>query len=173
MMAAVQREADFKVQLERRRLIEAKLAQLAETERWQHELLQQAQLRSRAFANANGGNRQTTLQSAETSTLPTTTKISTNIVSKTTQIPEASNDENQIVSTTESIPLPPGMPKHCAPVQRFITVFKVKDPTQWLQENCTFVKRYFPNASCSQIETLLASCFKKYNENAEIPVAIS
>lgn len=51
------------------------------------------------------------------------------------------------------------IPKHCEPIVRFIQVFKVLDPHQWLQENCVFVKQYFPTASCSQIQTLLSNCF--------------
>lgn len=53
MQDAIHKEAEFRAYQERRRLVEEKLAQLAETERWQRELLMQAQLRQRAYANAN------------------------------------------------------------------------------------------------------------------------
>lgn len=55
------------------------------------------------------------------------------------------------------------IPKHCEPIIRFISVFKVVDPNQWLQENCIFVKQYFPTASCFQIQTLLSNCFVYIN----------
>lgn len=52
MLASIRKEADFQSQQERRREIEEKLAQLAESERWHRELLQRARLQHRIMANA-------------------------------------------------------------------------------------------------------------------------
>lgn len=57
MINSIQREsADLNSEnLQRRRLIEQKLSQLAQAERWHRELLQRYQLQQRALANANQG----------------------------------------------------------------------------------------------------------------------
>uniref|UniRef100_A0A0N4ZST4 ShKT domain-containing protein n=1 Tax=Parastrongyloides trichosuri TaxID=131310 RepID=A0A0N4ZST4_PARTI len=46
----------------------------------------------------------------------------------------------------------------CEPVRNFIKIFKIDDPKMWIQENCQFVKQYFPSASCVQIKDILISC---------------
>uniref|UniRef100_A0A0K0FKP8 ShKT domain-containing protein n=1 Tax=Strongyloides venezuelensis TaxID=75913 RepID=A0A0K0FKP8_STRVS len=46
----------------------------------------------------------------------------------------------------------------CEPVRNFIKIFKINDPKVWIQENCQFVKQYFPSASCVQIKDILISC---------------
>uniref|UniRef100_A0A0N5B634 ShKT domain-containing protein n=1 Tax=Strongyloides papillosus TaxID=174720 RepID=A0A0N5B634_STREA len=46
----------------------------------------------------------------------------------------------------------------CEPVRNFIKIFKISDPKVWIQENCQFVKQYFPSASCVQIKDILISC---------------
>ncbi|CEF64224.1 Hypothetical protein SRAE_1000247900 [Strongyloides ratti] len=46
----------------------------------------------------------------------------------------------------------------CEPVRNFIKIFKINDPKLWIQENCQFVKQYFPSASCVQIKDILISC---------------
>lgn len=220
LMAAIQREADIQAQVARRREIEAKLAQLAATERWHHELLQQAQLRSRSFANANHAQRKNFNEVPQTSTSqpttervvletvtipffrpstrpPTTlTSLEPNVITSTVPppaeaeiipsaapLPTDSNGvpsavplppDSELLSSTASpssdpeIVLPPGVPKHCAPVQKFIVIFKVKNPQQWLRENCIFVKRYYPNASCSQIEALLSACFENLSTDSPV-----
>lgn len=63
MINAIHREstADSDTVLEiqqRRHVIEEKLAQLAQSERWHRELIQRYQLRQRALANANSGQKQ-------------------------------------------------------------------------------------------------------------------
>uniref|UniRef100_A0AAF5CZZ3 aECM cysteine-cradle domain-containing protein n=3 Tax=Strongyloides stercoralis TaxID=6248 RepID=A0AAF5CZZ3_STRER len=46
----------------------------------------------------------------------------------------------------------------CESVRNFIKIFKINDPKLWIQENCQFVKQYFPSASCVQIKDILISC---------------
>uniref|UniRef100_A0A914ZCB0 aECM cysteine-cradle domain-containing protein n=1 Tax=Panagrolaimus superbus TaxID=310955 RepID=A0A914ZCB0_9BILA len=162
ILASKERDVQLEAQAERRRIIEEKLARLAQTERWQHELLEKAQLRQRAFANANMASSEQQQQNTKLLlTLPPSTITSTQTIPSTTTMPLTTIISSQI-SESESeaaTTLPDGMPQHCAPVQKFLTVFKVKDPKQWLRENCVFVKQYFPSASCSQIEALLSACF--------------
>lgn len=138
MQSAIQREAEFRANQERRRLVEDKLRQLAETERWQREFLQRAALRQRAFANAN-------LESEKISTATTITTTTSHF------------DTNDWIPMTAAAARK--KPKHCEPVKKFVSVFKVQDPIQWLRENCVFVKQYFPTASCSQIQEVLSNCF--------------
>ncbi|KAI1724208.1 DumPY: shorter than wild-type [Ditylenchus destructor] len=126
---------------QRRHVIEQKLIQLAQTERWHRELLQRYHLQQRAFANANNEknfNNDAPKAGAE------------NLESVT---PSSVTSQEPIVEHSSS------KPKHCDPVQRFVDVFKVQDPAQWLRENCVFAKQYFPTASCSQIQALLSECF--------------
>lgn len=142
MQAAIQREAEFRANQERRRLVESKLAQLAEAERWQREFLQKTALRQRAFANANEGEKPST--------------------AKTTSTTSSYYDSNDWIPMTAAASVDAvgrKIPKHCEPVKKFVTVFKVRDPIQWLRENCVFVKQYFPTASCSQIQEVLSNCF--------------
>ncbi|CAJ0563489.1 unnamed protein product, partial [Mesorhabditis spiculigera] len=50
-------------------------------------------------------------------------------------------------------------PSQCAAINKFTRVFKITDPSDWIQRNCQFAKRYFPQASCTQIQNLIESCF--------------
>lgn len=50
-------------------------------------------------------------------------------------------------------------PQQCAAINKFTRVFNVTDPSDWIQKNCVFAKRYFPEASCPQIQALIESCF--------------
>lgn len=47
----------------------------------------------------------------------------------------------------------------CEPVQQFLIRFKVENPTKWLDENCSLVKKHYPSASCAQLQYLLSGCF--------------
>lgn len=57
MLASIHKEANFQTQQDRRREIEEKLAQLAESERWHRELLQRARLQQRIMANGGDENK--------------------------------------------------------------------------------------------------------------------
>uniref|UniRef100_A0A914PPC9 aECM cysteine-cradle domain-containing protein n=1 Tax=Panagrolaimus davidi TaxID=227884 RepID=A0A914PPC9_9BILA len=164
ILASKERDVQLEAQAERRRIIEEKLARLAQTERWQHELLQKAQLRQRAYANAMAASKEVSQQNTKILLIPPTTFTPITTTTLPTTISETTSSESDPSTTTTT--LPPGMPQHCAPVQKFLTVFKVKDPKQWLRENCVFVKQYFPSASCSQIETLLSACFIAANSSS-------
>uniref|UniRef100_A0A1I7WSG0 EGF-like domain-containing protein n=1 Tax=Heterorhabditis bacteriophora TaxID=37862 RepID=A0A1I7WSG0_HETBA len=50
-------------------------------------------------------------------------------------------------------------PSQCAAISKFTRVFKITDPSDWIAKNCLFAKKYFPQASCSQIRSLIESCF--------------
>ncbi|KIH52080.1 hypothetical protein ANCDUO_17823, partial [Ancylostoma duodenale] len=50
-------------------------------------------------------------------------------------------------------------PSQCAAINKFTRVFKITDPSSWIAKNCQFAKRYFPQASCPQIQSLIESCF--------------
>ncbi|CAD5235020.1 unnamed protein product [Bursaphelenchus xylophilus] len=127
----VEGQVKFQNPAERRRLIEEKLDQLARLERYYHERLEQFRLAQRARAN--------NVEEAPIAKPILTTPTTTTTVTPTT--------------------LDPSLPSHCAPVVKFISTFHIDDPHEWLKGNCVFVKEYFPGASCSQIEDLLAVCF--------------
>ncbi|GMR32358.1 hypothetical protein PMAYCL1PPCAC_02553, partial [Pristionchus mayeri] len=50
-------------------------------------------------------------------------------------------------------------PAQCAAINKFTRVFKIEDPSDWVNKNCQFAKKYFPQASCPQIQALIESCF--------------
>ncbi|GMT37213.1 hypothetical protein PFISCL1PPCAC_28510 [Pristionchus fissidentatus] len=50
-------------------------------------------------------------------------------------------------------------PAQCAAINKFTRVFKIDDPSDWVNKNCQFAKKYFPQASCPQIQALIESCF--------------
>ncbi|VDO63210.1 unnamed protein product [Heligmosomoides polygyrus] len=50
-------------------------------------------------------------------------------------------------------------PSQCAAINKFTRVFHITDPSAWIAKNCQFAKRYFPQASCPQIQSLIESCF--------------
>ncbi|KJH41263.1 hypothetical protein DICVIV_12767 [Dictyocaulus viviparus] len=50
-------------------------------------------------------------------------------------------------------------PAQCAAINKFTRVFHITDPSVWISKNCQLAKRYFPQASCPQIQSLLESCF--------------
>ncbi|KAK6032243.1 hypothetical protein OSTOST_01582, partial [Ostertagia ostertagi] len=50
-------------------------------------------------------------------------------------------------------------PSQCAAINKFTRVFHITNPSSWIAKNCQFAKRYFPQASCPQIQSLIESCF--------------
>ncbi|WKY15718.1 hypothetical protein Q1695_000868 [Nippostrongylus brasiliensis] len=50
-------------------------------------------------------------------------------------------------------------PSQCAAINKFTRVFHITDPSEWIVKNCQLAKRYFPQASCPQIQSLIESCF--------------
>uniref|UniRef100_A0A183BSM9 RPAP1_N domain-containing protein n=1 Tax=Globodera pallida TaxID=36090 RepID=A0A183BSM9_GLOPA len=103
---------------ERRREIENKLAQLAQSERIHREML------------AHNQHQQET--------------------EKGTFVSELGSSGTSPASASATVP--------CGPMRRFIRLFRVDNPRQWIRQNCQLAKRHFPNASCVQVEALLSKC---------------
>ncbi|KHJ76366.1 hypothetical protein OESDEN_24014, partial [Oesophagostomum dentatum] len=51
-------------------------------------------------------------------------------------------------------------PTHCQQVKSYANQYGVTDVLAWVQRNCTFAKMFLPTASCEEINTLVASCYK-------------
>ncbi|VDM75271.1 unnamed protein product [Strongylus vulgaris] len=53
-------------------------------------------------------------------------------------------------------------PAHCQQVfvKSYANQYGVTDVLAWVQRNCTFAKMFLPSATCEDINTLVASCYK-------------
>ncbi|VDM62244.1 unnamed protein product [Angiostrongylus costaricensis] len=47
----------------------------------------------------------------------------------------------------------------CVAINKFARVFNITDPSDWIARNCQLATRYFRQASCPQIQSLIESCF--------------
>ncbi|MFH4982708.1 hypothetical protein AB6A40_009417 [Gnathostoma spinigerum] len=47
----------------------------------------------------------------------------------------------------------------CDTVRKFVSVFDMKNPSEWVKENCSFAQKFFPRSTCEQIKHLFKSCF--------------
>ncbi|ETN83185.1 hypothetical protein NECAME_07545 [Necator americanus] len=51
-------------------------------------------------------------------------------------------------------------PSHCQQVKNYANQYGVTDVLSWVERNCTFAKMFLPTATCEDINTLVASCYK-------------
>ncbi|KIH57222.1 hypothetical protein ANCDUO_12589 [Ancylostoma duodenale] len=51
-------------------------------------------------------------------------------------------------------------PAHCQQVESYASQYGVTDVLSWVERNCTFAKMFLPTATCAEINTLVASCYK-------------
>ncbi|CAJ0603301.1 unnamed protein product [Cylicocyclus nassatus] len=51
-------------------------------------------------------------------------------------------------------------PAHCQQVKSYASQYGVTDVLAWVKRNCTFAKMFLPTATCEDINTLVASCYK-------------
>ncbi|CAG9534103.1 unnamed protein product, partial [Cercopithifilaria johnstoni] len=48
----------------------------------------------------------------------------------------------------------------CSVIRKFVKVFAVADPIEWIRNNCSIVKIYFPEESCEHVVNLFKSCLQ-------------
>ncbi|XGW28528.1 hypothetical protein V3C99_008364 [Haemonchus contortus] len=51
-------------------------------------------------------------------------------------------------------------PAHCKQVEHYASSYGVSDVLKWVGRNCSFAKMFLPTATCEEINTLVASCYK-------------
>ncbi|VDM53761.1 unnamed protein product [Angiostrongylus costaricensis] len=51
-------------------------------------------------------------------------------------------------------------PTHCKQVKHYASSYGVSDVLSWVERNCSFAKMFLPTATCEEINTLVASCYK-------------
>ncbi|WKY17175.1 hypothetical protein Q1695_001639 [Nippostrongylus brasiliensis] len=51
-------------------------------------------------------------------------------------------------------------PAHCKQVKHYANSYGVTDVLSWVGRNCSFAKMFLPTATCEEINTLVASCYK-------------
>ncbi|KJH40771.1 hypothetical protein DICVIV_13269 [Dictyocaulus viviparus] len=51
-------------------------------------------------------------------------------------------------------------PAHCKQVKHYASSYGVSDVTSWVERNCSFAKMFLPTATCEEINTLVASCYR-------------
>nr|CAD2178445.1 unnamed protein product [Meloidogyne enterolobii] len=128
---------------ERKKEIENRLLQLAHAERFHRAMLERQKTEQ-----------QLEKQKSTERRYPTTTEKSSVI---TTQTQAPSTNENNL--------------NICERVVRFIRLFKISRPRLWIETNCKFAKKHFPNASCERIGGLLNECLmeerKRINKEKE------
>ncbi|VDM43754.1 unnamed protein product, partial [Toxocara canis] len=49
-------------------------------------------------------------------------------------------------------------PQHCAQIKHYANMYAIVDVKKWVSRNCSFAKMYLPNATCDEINILVASC---------------
>uniref|UniRef100_A0A0N4W5A0 Ovule protein n=1 Tax=Haemonchus placei TaxID=6290 RepID=A0A0N4W5A0_HAEPC len=45
-------------------------------------------------------------------------------------------------------------------VEHYASSYGVSDVLKWVGRNCSFAKMFLPTATCEEINTLVASCYK-------------
>uniref|UniRef100_A0A915PJ94 aECM cysteine-cradle domain-containing protein n=1 Tax=Setaria digitata TaxID=48799 RepID=A0A915PJ94_9BILA len=48
----------------------------------------------------------------------------------------------------------------CSMIQKFVRIFRIVDPIEWIRVNCPLAKIHLPRASCERAQELFESCFQ-------------
>ncbi|KAI6244082.1 hypothetical protein M3Y99_00078300 [Aphelenchoides fujianensis] len=56
--------------------------------------------------------------------------------------------------------VPPAGMKLDDTIKQYAALYQVTDVLSWVHKNCAFAKMYLPNATCEEIDQLVASCYR-------------
>ncbi|KAI6205566.1 hypothetical protein M3Y94_00806900 [Aphelenchoides besseyi] len=83
-----------------------------------------------------------------------------------TQLPAENTNfraPNPPVAPVTFVTPPPNMqldPQYCNMIKQYAGLYQVVDVVAWVHKNCAFAKMYLPNATCEEIDLLVASCYR-------------
>uniref|UniRef100_A0A8R1XTI3 aECM cysteine-cradle domain-containing protein n=1 Tax=Onchocerca volvulus TaxID=6282 RepID=A0A8R1XTI3_ONCVO len=50
--------------------------------------------------------------------------------------------------------------EECSLIRKFVGIFNIANPVEWIRLNCSVARIYFTESSCEHMQKLFASCFQ-------------